>query len=200
MEAYIARLPRIVDHVSLMLQDRGYHALSVPRDIVLSALDRKTSIGETLSQRVLHRSKRSESLWVSFLDPIFDMAKGKEVMTSSFQIHGGLSDVRNGEHALIICFSKLSPDASREAIKLRKRCTVMTSAALAFPISKHVMIPPHTALSEEDARAWEVAHKVERSKLPVLRFNDPVRLWYGWPRGTLVQIDRGSAVAWRCVK
>lgn len=201
MEAYLARLPRIVQHVSLMLQDRGFQPLQVSEslDIVQEALNRNISIGEVLTARVRHATDK-HTLLVVFLDPIFDMSKGREVMTSSFQLHGALQGAADKEHVLIISFAKLSPDASREAMKLRKRCTVMPSTSLAFPISNHVMVPRHSALSEDEASIWETRNKVQRSKLPVLRFNDPVRVWYGWSKGTLVQIDRGSSMAWRVVK
>jgi DNA-directed RNA polymerase subunit H (RpoH/RPB5) len=76
----------------------------------------------------------------------------------------------------------------------------MPVSSLAFPISQHVMIAKHTALDAAASSAWEVEHKVDRFKLPILRFNDPVRVWYGWPKGTIVQIERGACVAWRVVK
>lgn len=201
MESYLARLPRIAQHVSLMLQDRGFQPLPVSEslDLVQEALTRNISIGEVLTTRVRHVADR-QTMLVVFLDPIFDMSKGREVMTSSFQLHGALQGAAEREHVLIVCFAKLSPDASREAIKLRKRCTVMPYTSLAFPISRHAMIPKHVALSEEEAVEWEARNKVKRSKLPVLRFSDPVRVWYGWSKGTLVQIDRGSSMAWRVVK
>ena len=201
MDSYLARLPRVVRHVSLLLQDRGFEALPVSEhtNFVGEALDRRVSIGELLTSRVRHRTD-SSTLLVAFLDPIFDSAKGREVMTSSFQLHGVLAAARPGEHTLIVSFAKLSPDASREAAKLRRVATVMPLSSLAFPISQHVMIPRHTALAPEAAAAWEREHKVDRFKLPVLRFNDPVRVWFGWPKGTVVQVERGPCVAWRVVK
>lgn len=201
MDAYLARLPRVVRHVSLLLQDRGFEPLpwTDTSDVVSLALDRRVSIGQLLTSRVRHATT-STTMLVVFLDPIFDLSKGREVMTSSFQLHGALSEAHAGEHTLIVTFAKLSPDATREALKLRRVATVMPVTSLAFPISQHVMIPKHTALDSETAANWEQENKVIRSKLPVLRFNDPVRVWYGWPKGTIVQIERGSCVAWRVVK
>jgi len=201
MDAYLSRLPRVVRHVSLLLNDRGFESLPWTEecDFVEVALERRVSIGELLTSRVRH-AKDGTTLLVAFLDPIFDMGKGREVMTSSFQLHGALSLARAGEHTLIISFAKLSPDASRESAKLRRVATVMPVSSLAFPISQHVMIPKHTALDAAASSAWEVEHKVDRFKLPILRFNDPVRVWYGWPKGTIVQIERGACVAWRVVK
>lgn len=200
METYLARLPRIVAHVSLMLQDRGFAPLPVKHteDFVQLALDNQMSIGEVLSSRVKHTS--GSVLFVCFLDPIFDIAKGREVMTSSFQLHGALQTLKEDETALIISFAKLSPDASREAAKLKRKATVLTSNSLAFPLSKHVMIPKHIALTSEETVAWETQHKLSRFKLPVLRMTDPVRVWFGWPKGTLVRIERPSGMSWRVVK
>ena len=162
MDAYLARLPRVVRHVSLLLQDRGFNPLPWTEDcdFVEVALERRVSIGELLTSRVRHSKDSAASLLVVFLDPIFDIGKGREVMTSSFQLHGALTTARPGEHTLIISFAKLSPDASREAAKLRRVATVMPVSSLAFPISQHVMIP----------------------------------------KGTIVQVERGSCVAWRVVK
>ena len=202
MDAYSARLPRIVRHVSILLGDRNFEPLPWTEgcDFVAEALDRRVSIGQLITSRVAHKTSKGTTMLVVFLDPIFDLGKGREVMTSSFQLHGALAEARPGEHTLIISFAKLSPDANREAVKLRRVSTVMPASALAFPISQHVMVPKHTPLDAEAASAWEVEHKVQRSKLPVLRFSDPVRVWYGWPRGTIVQVERGVCVAWRVVK
>lgn len=199
METYLSRLPRIIRHVNLLLTDRGYS--SPPYDETIpfleEALKKNCSIGETLSCTV---RKEDEILNVVYLDPIFEITKGREVMTSSFQLHGALADTKDYETALIISFAKLSPDASREAVKLKKKATVLHISSLAFPISQHVMIPRHTALTEKEAMEWEKEHKVSRFKLPVLKYTDVVRVWYGWKKGTIVKIDRKNCLAWRVVK
>lgn len=199
METYISRLPRIIRHVNLLLRDRGYSDPPYNENIpfIEEALRKNCSIGETLTCRV---SKDDEILLIVYIDPIFEITKGREVMTSSFQLHGALSLLQNNETALIISFAKLSPDASREAIKIRKKATVLHISSLAFPISQHVMIPKHIALTEEEAVDWETTHKISRHKLPILKFNDAVRVWYGWSKGTIIRIDRKHCVAWRIVK
>lgn len=199
MEVYLSRLPRIIRHVNLLLKDRGY--TNPPYDEHISfleeALTKNCSIGEVLTCQV---RKHDEVLNVVYLDPIFEITKGREVMTSSFQLHGCLADMKDGETALIISFAKLSPDASREAMKLKKKATVLHISSLAFPVSEHVMVPKHTALTDEESLLWEKDHKLSRFKLPVLKFADVVRVWYGWKKGTIVKIDRKNCVAWRVVK
>ena len=195
MDVYLNRLPRVVQHVKLMLEDRGYDASYYARfrgldDIIGAALARGISIGETLSTIV------KPGIQVSFVDPLFDLQKNRDIMTSSYQIHGCVGEMP----AIVICYSKLSPDANKQASRLKKRVQVIPFSALAFPLSRHVMVPRHTALSEAQATEFEETRGIRRENLPVLKSNDAVRIWYGWPRNTIVKIDRPSGTVWRVVK
>ena len=201
MDTYLSRLPRILQHLSILLKDRGYippQFKNDVNDIINSALEQNCSIGQHLTFHVEHVSTK-KSLLVSFIDPIFDSAKNKEIMTSAYQIHGAVDEYMNSEdHALIICYGKLSPDATKEVSKLRKRnIQVIIHTSLLFALSKHVMIRAHVALSDKDANSWEELNHIKRSQLPILKYNDPVRIWYGWPKDTIINIERG---AYRVVK
>jgi DNA-directed RNA polymerase subunit H (RpoH/RPB5) len=204
MEVYLTRLPRVVDHVGILLTDRGFvgwpHANG--KDAVQAALHKKCSIGESLSC-VVKSEESGMQLAIVFLDPIFDLAKGKEVMTSSYQVHGAMTTEAAKTDAadffLMISFSKLSPDASKEVSKLKKKVQVLTFRNLAIPLSRHVLVPKHVALTETEAQLFERERKIDRYKLPHLKQSDPVRIWYGWPKHTVVRIDRPTGVVWRCV-
>ena len=196
MDTYLSRLPRILQHLSLLLKDRGYippQFQSSINEIINSTLEKNCSIGQHLTFHVEHVSTK-KPLLVSFLDPIFDAAKNKEIMTSAYQIHGAIDEYMNpGDQALIICYGKLSPDATKEVSKLRKRnIQVIIHTSLLFPLSKHVMIRPHVALSDKEAIKWEELNHIKRSQLPILKYNDPVRIWYGWPKDTIINIERGA--------
>jgi DNA-directed RNA polymerase subunit H (RpoH/RPB5) len=141
-----------------------------------------------------------------FLDPIFDVTKGgRETQTSTFQLAAAASYPTKCD-VLAISFPKLSPDAAKSALRMRRRSPglnaleVLTFANLAFPISTHVLVPKHTALSVDEAKAFETTRKITRDKLPLLKLSDPVRIWYGWMPNTIVRIDRPVGVAWRVVK
>ena len=83
MDIYLARLPRVLDHLAILLKDRGYDGFSSKSNFIEQSFATGKSIGETLSCTVTHRTTGA-ALAVLFLDPIFDVAKGKEVMTSSY--------------------------------------------------------------------------------------------------------------------
>jgi DNA-directed RNA polymerase subunit H (RpoH/RPB5) len=123
--------------------------------------------------------------------------KNKEIMTSAYQIHGSLIDLEPGESALLVCFSKMSPDSKKEINKLKKRVQVICHTSLIFPLTKHVLYKTHVAMTEEEAKEWELETRTLRRQLPILKFCDPVRIWFGWPKNTIVKIERG---AFRLVK
>jgi DNA-directed RNA polymerase subunit H (RpoH/RPB5) len=52
-------------------------------------------------------------------------------------------------------------------------------------------------MTEEEACSWEIKTKNSRKQLPQLKFADPVRIWFGWPKNTVIKIERG---AFRVVK
>jgi len=197
MDTYLSRIPKVIEHLILLLKDRGYLPPLLPTtqdEIIKQALDRNCSIGEILTFRTRHVTDSKKTLVVSFLDPLFDSSKNKEMMTSGYQIHGAIDEhLQHGDSGLLVCYGKLSPDANKEAIKLRKRnVQVIVHTSLLFPISKHVMVKRHIALSEEQATEWESKHKIQRKQLPIIKFNDPVRIWYNWPKATIVEIERGA--------
>lgn len=198
MNQYVARLPHVLHNVDAMLRDRGLaglrHARTDVMDLVHEAAERGQSLGTLLSERVGHT-------YVAFLDPLFDTAKAREVMTSAYQLHGAAARGRDAGAAftLIISFPRLSPDAARAVPELGAHVQVLTFGQLAVCLHDHALVPRHTALGAADAAAFETRHGIPRSKLPMLRASDPVVQWFNWPRGTVVRIERPQGPVWRTV-
>jgi DNA-directed RNA polymerase subunit H (RpoH/RPB5) len=194
MDAYVSVLPKIIEHLCLLLKDRGYIPPQLPKtfeDITQKALSQDISIGECLSFKVVHVHTQ-KSLVVGFLDPLFDPLKNKEIMTSAYQIHGAVMDLEPNESALLVCFSKMSPDSKKEINKLKKRVQVICHTSLLFPLTLHVLYKSHVAMSEEEAKKWETDLRTSRKNLPQLKFADPVRIWFGWPKNTIIKVERGA--------
>ena len=192
MDAYIERLPQIVSNLCLLLEDRGFTPplnLKSP-NILQNALLADCSIGEFLTCE-------RPSLKICWVDPIFDVLKCRDVMTSACQIFGAIGEWE--DDALVICYSKLSPDANKETAKHKKKIQIVTFSLLSFPLTRHIMVPRHTRLSEEDARFWEEKHKILRKQLPVLKMSDPVRQWYGWEKNSIIHVARNFGDVYRCV-
>lgn len=201
METYLHQLPRVIHHVSILLQDRDfpvpslYSSLKDISTILSKALEKACSIGELLTC-VVTRASDNVRMKVAWIDPTFDVSKGRDVMTSACQLYGtGLEEPLT----LILSYTRLSPDATKEASKL-KHVQILTFNCLAIPISQHIMIPAHTALTEQETQKWEMSTGVHRSQMPILKMSDPVRKWYGWPKNTLVRIDRSMGETFRYVK
>lgn len=192
MDTYIERLPQIVSNLCLLLKDRGLKPPDnlLSKNIVQGALDADCSIGEFLTCSV-------GGLKVCWVDPIFDVMKCRDVMTSACQIFGAIGDW-DGE-ALVVCYSKLSPDANKETSKFKKKIQIITFALLSFPITRHIMVPRHTRLTDAEASEWETKNKILRKQLPVLKMSDPVRQWYGWEKQSIIHIARNQGDVYRCV-
>jgi DNA-directed RNA polymerase subunit H (RpoH/RPB5) len=196
MDVYLSRLPTALANIDKLLQSRGFpgHPLASARvpDLFRLCKAQNSSLGKVLSVTV---KKSGAELRVGWIDPVFDLAKGREVMTSAYQLHGAIA---KGVQSLIVSYARLSPDAVKESLML-KNAQVMTFAQLAIQISDHVLIPRHVALSETEAESFETSRGVKRGQLPILQLDDPVTAWYDWRKGTIIRVDRPQGPYWRVV-
>lgn len=192
MDSYVAKLPRILRHLKLMIKDRGHdYPYDEHTDFINGALDRGCSIGEFLSATL-------DKLHIAFVDPIFDVVRDREIMTSRPQLWGV---TKNELETIVIVFAKLSPDANKFAATIKKRVTILYGpSALAFPLSQHVLVYKHVLLNKAEEEEFKARYKIEKNQLPILRLSDPVRTWYGWPRFGIVRIERPVGNVWRYIK
>jgi DNA-directed RNA polymerase I, II, and III subunit RPABC1 len=66
-------------------------------------------------------------------------------------------------------------------------------------ITHHVLVPPHTVLSDADKGALLARYRVRDAQLPRIQFHDPVARYHGLARGQVVRIVRPSETAGRYV-
>lgn len=189
------KIPRILKHLKLMMKDRGYdYPFDETTDFINGAIERGCSIGEFLSVTL---EKKNNEVHVAFVDPVFDFVRDREIMTSRPQLWGAIKPIET----IVIVFAKLSPDANKFSATMKKKVSVLFApTALAFPISQHVLIYKHELLSADEEADFEKTHQIKKEQLPILRFNDPVRVWYGWPKGGVVRIERPVGNVWRFIR
>jgi DNA-directed RNA polymerase subunit H (RpoH/RPB5) len=199
MDVYLSRIPFALANLDKLLQSRGYegHPLAnTPTvDLLKLCLKKKESLGGLLSVTVSKKLDPDQKLRIGWIDPVFDMAKGREVMTSGYQLHGASA---KGMKTIIVSYAKMSPDALKESLTL-KDVQIMTFAQLAIQLDTHMLVPKHVALTDEEAEKFETVRKMSRSQLPIMKETDPISLWYGLKRGTIVRIERPQGFYWRVV-
>ena len=67
-------------------------------------------------------------------------------------------------------------------------------------ITKHVLVPKHELLSEEQSKILLSNYRVQKNQLPRIFISDPVVKYYGWKRGDIIKISRSNGEqTYRCI-
>jgi len=93
--------------------------------------------------------------------------------------------------AILIVNAPLSAPSSKElsAVHLT-RWQIFNDSDLSYNPIRHVDTPRHELLSPEETQAKLKEMRVDMSKLLIIKVNDPVIRYYGWPVGGLVRVHR----------
>ena len=185
-----------------MMQDRGFEIpeqekelqergdLSVGAIYLAIAKEAQCSLAYSMSSTYLRAD--GESILVLFMDNNYDEGKKREKMVSTDQVKAGIQLWKNSfsgcKKCIFVCPGKLSPDAKKEVSI--PYLTTMTHEFLYFPVARHVMVPPHRALTKEEAKLFETSRKLVAAQLPQLKIGDPVSLYYGFDLGSIIRISR----------
>lgn len=196
-----------------MMADRGYTLpeqertwlgddasdLSVGAWYMSAATASACSLGHAMStvyaSKAVHGHEASSSACLMlFVDPNFDESKKREKMVSTDQVKAAIAlwraDFGDCPRCILVSPSRLSPDAKKEVAAERASLTLLTHDFLTFPVGRHVLTPPHYALSEAEASTFLRARKLNREQLPQLKAADAVSMYYGYSPGTVVRITR----------
>ena len=76
---------------------------------------------------------------------------------------------------------------------------VFTLDDLQVNITKHVLVPKHKVLSDEQKRELLLQYRIKDHQLPKIRVTDPIARYFGVARGEVMKIVRPSETAGRYV-
>ena len=206
---YLTKLGRIKRISCIMMEDRGYVLSAQEKfddmtDLAVGALylnkakKEKTTLSLALSKVY---SLRENHLLVLFLDNNYDEGKKKEKMVSSEQAKLAIEKWKTAfsqcQECLLISPGRLSPDAKKESCV--SHLTILVHEFLMLPVGRHIMVPKHTKLNEEETKQFLHYRKIDRIQLPQLKVTDPVCMYYGFKPDTVVRVERPGWTVYRVV-
>jgi DNA-directed RNA polymerase subunit H (RpoH/RPB5) len=190
-----------------MMKDRGYTLsesfedmtdLAVGAKYLNKAKSEKITLSLALSSVYTLNGKK---LLVLFLDNNYDEGKKKEKMVSSEQAKAAIEKWKTSysdcEECLLIAPGRFSPDAKKESSVAN--LTILIHEFLMLPIGRHIMVPKHTSLTQEETNEFLKSRKIDRCQLPQLKLNDPVCMYYGYKPDTIVRVERPGWTVYRVV-
>lgn len=197
------KLWRVYRTVKELVRDRGYNVGQAETEISLGDFksqfcnaDGSVARGRMNFQAVpfpetVEKFPQVGSLWVNFCD---EASVGVKTMRE-FVI---LVATKQFSNALFIYQTSITPSASR----------LIPSAApaviesfqendLVVNITKHVLVPKHLLLSDQEKKELLTRYRLKESQLPRIQREDPVARYFGLKRGQVVKIIRRSETSGR---
>jgi len=108
----------------------------------------------------------------------------------------------NIARAIIVFHTAITPYARQSMAKVASTKTIMEQFKedeLLVNITKHILVPKHILLSDEDKATLLGKYKLKETQLPRIQHSDAVARFLGLQRGQVVKIIRASETAGRYV-
>ena len=98
---------------------------------------------------------------------------------------------KNEEDVHTVLVSVLGGTSTRPLSKL-VQFEILTYSQLSFNVMKHVLVPPHIFLNDEETDAVLKKYDSEKSSFPILSRSDPVSVFCNFVSGDMVEIQQYS--------
>ncbi|KAL7720927.1 ATP-cone domain-containing protein [Entamoeba marina] len=191
---YISRLKTVLE----MLRDRGYITSDVDHETTLENF--KERYGESdntinrshLTIKVVLGEDSSDGIIVFF-------AKDDKLKVETFTNYLGEVETQGCTKAIIVYHGQLSSVVKQSIERSKCQWEVMQEDELIVNVTKHVLVPKHILLSNEEKEALKKKYQVTVSQLPRLLKTDPICRYYGFQRGDVIKIVRKSETAGRYI-
>ena len=111
----------------------------------------------------------------------------------------GLLETHENDLLIIVSVEGPTPFCRKEVgNRFLFNCFVMKE--LTYNVSKHVLVPPHRLVSTREAEEiMQRDYSALPKQLPVLMMDDPIRRYYNFPLGSLVEIQRTGIAQEACL-
>lgn len=182
-----------------MMEDRGYDVSKYSKDISIDDFHVLYTTGN-LDLVVSKPDNEDDVVYIKFFVVSKSLAK-KDFTVLSEKIKEDYGDIK-----IIIIAEDYPPAALKKDIAKNKNIQFFLFKQLVINITKHVKVPKHTVLSEEEAQTLVFdRYKCTRAQLPKILATDPVAKYYDMKQGQICKIVRpsistGEVIVYRVVR
>mmetsp|Transcript_39791 Transcript_39791/g.55260 ORF Transcript_39791/g.55260 Transcript_39791/m.55260 type:complete len:203 (+) Transcript_39791:233-841(+) len=188
---------RVYKTVTAMLDDRGY--LLSQKELERTKDQFREDFGEdpnraNMTILVPKKDDPTEQIFVFFPDE-------PKVGVKTIKTYAQYMKDESVSRAILVVQISLTPHARQSLVEVQSRFLMehFQEAELLVNITKHVLVPTHVLLTDEDKKTLLGRYKVKDTQLPRIQLSDPVARYYGVRRGQVMRIIRPSETAGRYV-
>eukprot|EP00211_Chloroparvula_japonica_P015941 CAMPEP_0119134004 /NCGR_PEP_ID=MMETSP1310-20130426/15081_1 /TAXON_ID=464262 /ORGANISM="Genus nov. species nov., Strain RCC2339" /LENGTH=194 /DNA_ID=CAMNT_0007124741 /DNA_START=63 /DNA_END=644 /DNA_ORIENTATION=+ len=176
-----------------MLRDRGYLVSKQEESMTKEDFFAQNGIqdghGLDKEKLTLFKTKRSDpskSIFVFFPD---EPKVGIKTITKYL----ALMEMEKVERGIVVVQSDLSPFAKAALQQdVSRSLEYFKEAELLVNITRHVLVPQHQVLTDDQKKELLIRYKLRDTQLPRIQPGDPVARYYGLQKGQVVKIIRSS--------
>merc|ERR1711907_399440 len=193
---YGKRLHRVRKTVLEMLDDRGY---VVEKDDMKETYEQFKEPVDKKEMTLLVPLKSSpaseDSIFVFF-------PEDEKVGVKKIKEYAENMKEADCNKAILVCAQDLTPfarSALEDVFKPKFNIEAFKEEELIVNITKHVLVPKHQVLTEEQKKNLLKRYRGSDPQLPRIQFDDPIARYFGLKKGEVVKIERASATAGKYV-
>ncbi|CAO3675210.1 unnamed protein product [Umbelopsis vinacea] len=195
----VARLWRVYKTIHHLVNDRGYLVSQSELDMDLETF--KDTFARTaeidrdqLTFLVQKKDDPADQLLVFF-------PKDKSVGVKPIRKYVERMLTQNIPKGIIVFQHTMTSSANKviQGMSAKYHLESFQEAELLVNITKHVLVPTHIVLSQEEKLALLKRYRLKETQLPRIQQTDPVARYYGLKRGQVVKIMRNSETSGRYV-
>ncbi|KAM3581871.1 DNA-directed RNA polymerases II 24 kDa polypeptide (RNA polymerase II subunit 5) [Umbelopsis sp. WA50703] len=195
----VARLWRVYQTIHQLVNDRGYlvsqSELEMDLDTFKENFARTAEVDrDQLTFLVQKKDDPADQLLVFF-------PKDKSVGVKPIRKYVERMLTQNIPKGIIIFQQTMTSSANKviQGMSAKYQLESFQEAELLVNITRHVLVPIHIVLSQEEKLTLLKRYRLKETQLPRIQQTDPVARYYGLKRGQVVKIMRNSETSGRYV-